>query len=145
MTTLHISPSARGTLVETLHKLVDASGLVITVQGSTGVEDVKSAIARVAPRLVDKAEVHANGLIVSEMAQFRVIWGVVESPDGSLAVLTPHSLYEGQEVSDWSGHFRVEVLDPVIGLSSQGYSTGGGGNGTVTEPAFAKAFANAYV
>ncbi|MGW4215224.1 hypothetical protein ACWEIJ_45135 [Lentzea sp. NPDC004789] len=145
MTTLRISPTARGTLVETLYKLVDASGLVITVQGFKGVEDVKRAIAQVAPRLVEKAEIHANGLIVSEMAQYRVIWGVVESPGGGLAVLTPHSLYENQEISDWIRNFRLEVLDPIIGLSGQGYSTGGGGNGTVTEPDFAEAFANAYV
>ncbi|OKJ95673.1 hypothetical protein [Amycolatopsis sp. CB00013] len=144
MTTLSISPAARGTLVEALHKLVDASGLVITVQGTERIGDIKSAIARVAPRLVEKVEVRANGLIVSEMAQYRVIWGVVQSPGGSLAVLTPHSLYENQKVSDWSSFFRVEVLDPIVGLASQGYSTGSGGNGTVSEPAFADAFANAY-
>lgn len=145
MNTLRISPTARGTLVEALHKLVDASGLVITVRGTGGSGDVKHAITRVAPRLAESAEVHANGLIVSEMAHYRMLWGVVRSPAGSLAVLAPTSLYETQPVSEWSHDFRVDVLDPVLGLSAQGYSTGSGGNGAVSEPAFAEAFANAYI
>lgn len=144
MFALEVSPRAKGTVVETLHNLVNVSGLVITVQGSGSVDDLIRAILRVAPRLSEDHEVLANGLITSQVGAYRVIWSAVRFPGGSLAVLVPASSFEGQDVGTWTGHFMREVLDPVYSLSSLGYWTGGGGRGTVIERAFAEAFKNAY-
>jgi hypothetical protein len=141
---LMLSPHARGTAVETLHGLVGASGLVTTVQTSVGLDDTIGAIIEAAPRLSEDHEVMSNGLIVSRVGMYRIVWGVVSHPNGSLAVLTPMPAYEGQP-SDWIRHYMSEVLDPVMALSGRGHRTGGGGNGSVTDPEFARAFGEAYV
>ncbi|MGW0839069.1 hypothetical protein ACWD26_02715 [Streptomyces sp. NPDC002787] len=141
---LTLSPPARGTVIESLHGLVGASGLVTTVQTTVGLNDTIGAIIEAAPRLPEDHEVKANGLIVSRVGMYRIVWGVVSHPDGSLAVLTPMPAYEGQP-SDWIRHYMREVLDPVMALSGRGHRTGGGGNGTVTDPEFARAFREAYV
>ncbi|MBZ9596719.1 MULTISPECIES: hypothetical protein [Streptomyces] len=141
---LVLSPHARGTAVETLHRLVEAAGLVTTVQTSIGLNETIGAIVEVAPRLSEDHEVRADGLIVSRVGMYRIVWGVVRHPAGSLAILTPMPGYEGQP-SDWTGHYMREVLDPVLALSGRGHRTGGGGNGSVTDPEFARAFQNAYL
>ncbi|HKS50175.1 MAG TPA: hypothetical protein VJT49_34720 [Amycolatopsis sp.] len=142
---LEIGPGARGSLVETLHKLNDVAGLVITVQGSGNVDETIGDIVGVAPRLAEDHTVSADGLIVSRAGSYRVLWGVVSWPGGSLAMLTPLAGHEGQEIGDWTRHFMKEVLDPVRALSGRGYSIGGGGNGQVGESEFAQAFREAYV
>ncbi|QYX80539.1 hypothetical protein [Streptomyces akebiae] len=141
---LTLSTHARGTVIESLHGLVGASGLVTTVQTTVGLNDTIGSIIEAAPRLSEDHEVKANGLIVSRVGMYRIVWGVVSHPDGSLAVLTPMPAYEGQP-SDWIRHYMREVLDPVMALSGRGHRTGGGGNGTVTDPEFARAFREAYV
>ncbi|MFH8886188.1 hypothetical protein [Streptomyces californicus] len=141
---LMLSPHARGTTVEQLHRLVEASGLVTTVQTSIGVDDTVSVIVEAAPRLAEDHDALSNGLVMSRVGMYRIVWGVVSHPGGSLAVLTPLPGYEGQS-SDWIRHYMREVLDPVTALSGHGHRTGGGGNGTVTEEEFARAFREAYV
>ncbi len=141
---LTLNPQARGTVVEKLHSLVGVSGLVTTVQTSVGLDDTIGAILQAAPRLSEDHEVMSDGLIMSRVGMYRIAWGVVSHPGGSLAVLTPLPAYEGQP-SDWIRHYMSEVLDPVMALSGLGHRTGGGGNGSVTDPEFARAFAAAYV
>lgn len=142
---LSVGPQAQGTPAETLQKLVDAAGLVITVQGRSGLGETVEAIIGAAPRLSEDHEVRPDGLIMSRVGMYRVFWGVVSYPAGSLAVLLPLPGHDGQDSSDWAGHFRREVLDPVLALSQRGYSTGGGGNGHVDNREFAEAFRHAYV
>lgn len=136
---------ARGTVVETLQKLVEAAGLVTTVQTSVDLDETIGAIIDAAPRLSEDHKVEPNGLIVSRVGMYRMVWGVVRHPGGSLAILTPMPAYEGQNPSDWTGHYMREVLNPVLALSNRGYRTGGGGNGSVTDQEFAQAFQHAYV
>ncbi|MEU1348813.1 hypothetical protein [Streptomyces sp. NPDC005776] len=145
MFSLAIDANAHGTRVESLYRLVDASGLVVTVHGSGDQSETARAIHEAAPRLSDDHEVRANGMILSTMAQYRMFWGVVGYPGGSLAILTPMSLYEAQDRHDWIRHFMHDVLDPVNALAGRGYRVGGGGNGTVSDSDFAQAFARAYV
>ncbi|WP_244162817.1 hypothetical protein [Streptomyces bungoensis] len=114
------------------------------MQTSVGPDDTTGAILEAAPRLAEDQDVRPNGLIVSRVGTYRIVWGVVSHPTGSLAVLTPLPAYEGQP-SDWIRHYMGEVLDPVMALSGRGHRTGGGGNGTVTDPEFARAFGDAYV
>jgi hypothetical protein len=142
---LEMPPGADGTPVQILHALVDAAGLVITVQGAGDLDGTVGAIVTAAPRLAEDHEVKGNGLIVSRVGSYRVVWGAVRCPGGSLAVLTPHPYSEGRDDSGWTGHFIREVLDPVQALARQGYSVGGGGNGMVTERGFHEAFRRAYV
>ncbi|MEU2053397.1 hypothetical protein [Streptomyces bungoensis] len=124
--------------------MIESSGLVTTVQTSVGPDDTTGAILEAAPRLAEDQDVRPNGLIVSRVGTYRIVWGVVSRPTGSLAVLTPLPAYEGQP-SGWIRHYMGEVLDPVMALSGRGHRTGGGGNGTVTDPEFARAFGDAYV
>ncbi|WP_433393855.1 hypothetical protein [Micromonospora sp. KLBMP9576] len=144
MFALEMTPGARGTAVETLYRLVDAVGLVITVQGSGDLEQIVGDIVRAAPRLQEDHEVGASGLITSRVGLYRVVWGALKCPGGSLAVLVPLSGYEGQNTSDWTRHFMHEVLDPIQALSTRGYSVGGGGNGRVTRQDFCQAFKHAH-
>lgn len=145
MFSLAIDANAYGTRLESLYRLVDAAGLVITVHGSGDQNETTRAIFEAAPHLSGDHEVRANGMILSTMAQYRMFWGVVGYPGGSLAILTPMSLYEAQDRRDWIGHFMREVLDPVNALAGRGYGVGGGGNGTVSDSGFAQAFSRAYV
>jgi hypothetical protein len=145
MFSLVIGKNAHGTRIESLYRLVDEVGLVITVHGSGDSNETGEAIFEAAPRLSEDHEVRDNGMILSRVGMYCITWGVVSHPGGSLAILTPLSLYEGQNRRDWIGHFMREVLDPVHALSSRGYRTGGGGNGAVTDFEFAQAFACAYV
>lgn len=145
MFSLLIGPQAQGTPVETLQKLVDATGLVITVQSRNSLGETAQAIVDVAPRLSEHHEVRPDGLIMSHVGMYRIFWGVVMYPGGSLAILVPLHGHEGQNPSDWVSHFRDEVLDPVTGLSRSGYSTGGGGNGYVDDHDFAEAFLQAHI
>ena len=142
---LVLGPHAHGTLVETLYQLVDVSGTVLTVQTSIGLNETIGAILEAVPRLAEDHEVRANGLVVSKVGLFRVIWGVVRDRNGSLAVLVPTSLYETQDLSDWVSHYRREVLEPVQALAERGHRTGGGGNGQVTDERFAQAFQSAFI
>ncbi|MEU8046533.1 hypothetical protein AB0B71_20600 [Micromonospora echinofusca] len=141
---LELAHQAKGTPVETLHKLVGAAGLVITVQGSGELGEIVRDVVAVAPRLAEDHEVRADGLIMSRVGLYRVFWGALKWPGGSLAILVPLSLHDGQDVSEWTRHFMNEVLDPVRGLSRRGYSVGGGGNGMVTERDFCHAFTQAH-
>ncbi|MBJ7902460.1 hypothetical protein [Streptomyces sp. DSM 110735] len=141
---LTLGPDGRGTLVELLHQLVTSAGLVTTVQTSTGIPETVGQIVEAAPRLSEDHEITSGGLIVSRVGMYRIVWGVVSHPGGSLAVLTPLPGYEGQ-TSDWTRHYMHEVLDPVLALSKRGHRTGGGGNGAVTDEEFARAFREAYV
>ncbi|MFE7574611.1 hypothetical protein ACFU5Z_07735 [Streptomyces sp. NPDC057521] len=145
MFSLTIGAHAHGTRIESLYRMVDTSGLVITVQGPGDPAGTAGAVFAAAPRLSDDHEVRENGMIVSTLAQFRVLWGVVGHPGGSLAILTPFSLYETQDRRDWISHFIRDVLDPVKALDGRGFRVGGGGNGTVSDSAFTSAFAHAYV
>ncbi|MER7271137.1 hypothetical protein ABT344_22900 [Micromonospora carbonacea] len=142
---LELSQQAKSTPVETLHRIVGAVGLVITVQGSGDLGRIVGDLVTVAPRLAEDHEVRADGLIVSRVGLYRVFWGALRWPGGSLAILAPLSLHDRQEVSEWTRHFMREVLDPIRTLSQQGYSVGGGGNGMVTEEGFSRAFQQAYV
>ncbi|GGS28036.1 hypothetical protein GCM10010269_78310 [Streptomyces humidus] len=142
---LAMREDARGTRIESLCELVDAAGLVITVHGSGDLNETRRAIFEAAPRLSEEHEVRANGMILSRVGSYRIFWGIVSHPGGSLAILTPLSIYEGQDRSEWISHFMREVLDPVNSLSSRGYRIGGGGDGSVTDFEFAQAFAHAYV
>ncbi|MEU5446808.1 MULTISPECIES: hypothetical protein [Streptomyces] len=142
---LMLGPHARGTAVEQLHRLVEAVGLVTTVQTSIGVGDTAGVIVEAAPRLAEDHDVLSSGLIMSRIGMYRIAWGVVSHPGGSLAVLAPLPGCEGQQSSDWIRHYMREVLDPVMALSGRGHRTGGGGNGTVAEEEFARAFREAYV
>lgn len=142
---LTIAPQAHGTLVETLKDLVNTAGLVTTVQSTIGLTETVGAIVAAAPRLSEDHTVQANGLVVSQVGIYRMVWGVVRYPSGSLAVLTPMSSHEGQNHLDWISHYRTEVLDPVLALSGRGFRTGGGGSGSVTDLEFAQAFRNAYI
>ncbi|PWR10181.1 hypothetical protein DKT68_09910 [Micromonospora acroterricola] len=142
---LDIDRSARGAPVETLHKIVGGWGLVITVQSSGDLEAIIGAIVGAAPRLSEDHEVRADGLIVSRVGYYRIFWGAVRYPAGSLAILAPLPLHENQDPRDWIRHFRIEVLDPIQALSHQGYAVGGGGDGMVTEREFCQAFKTAYV
>ncbi|MEU1467391.1 hypothetical protein ABZ434_04115 [Streptomyces sp. NPDC005761] len=145
MFSLAIDANAHGTRIESLYRLVESVGLVITVHGSGDPGETTRAIHEAAPRLSEDHEVRADGMILSTMAQYRMFWGVVGYPGGSLAILTPMSLYVAQNRRDWISHFMREVLDPVNALAGRGYRVGGGGNGTVSDSEFAQAFARAYV
>ncbi|MFJ8402856.1 hypothetical protein ACIQ9K_20550 [Streptomyces microflavus] len=145
MFNLTIDAKAHGTRIESLYRLVDSAGLVITVHSSGDPNGMTRAIFEAAPRLSEDHEIRANGMILSTLAQFRMFWGVVGYPGGSLAILTPMSLYEAQDRHDWIRHFMHDVLDPVNALAGPGYRVGGGGNGTVSDSEFAQAFSGAYV
>ncbi|UZK54992.1 hypothetical protein NEH16_13350 [Streptomyces drozdowiczii] len=54
-------------------------------------------------------------------------------------------MYETQNKRDWISHYIRDVLDPVNALAGHGFRVGGGGDGTVSDPEFARAFASAYV
>ncbi len=144
MYSLAMDAHAYGTRKESLYRLVDATGLVITVQGSDGPEEMTKAIFAAAPHLSGDRDLRTDGMILSTMAQYRVFWGVVGYPGGSLAILAPLSLYEAQDRRDWIRHFMHEVLDPVNALAGRGYRVAGGGNGTVSDSGFAQAFARAH-
>ncbi|QWF80991.1 hypothetical protein [Amycolatopsis sp. CA-230715] len=137
---LVLSEHARGTPVETLYKLVGASGLIITVCGPHDPADTTRAIIRAAPRLLEDHDDRTDGLVMSRVGMYRIFWGVVGFRGGSLALLVPSPAHEQQDYSDWTRHFMAEVLDPVMALSGEGYSTGGGGDGFVTDAEFARAF-----
>lgn len=145
MFNLTIDAKAHGTRIESLYRLVDSAGLVITVHGSGDPNETTRAIFEAAPHLSGDHEIRADGMILSTLAQFRMFWGVVGYPGGGLAILTPMSLYEAQDRRDWVSHFRHDVLDPVNALAGRGYRVGGGGNGTVSDSEFAQAFLGAYV
>ncbi|MFI8194669.1 hypothetical protein ACIF8T_39210 [Streptomyces sp. NPDC085946] len=130
--------------METLHKLVETAGFVTTVQTSISLEETIGTIVEAAPRLSEDHEISPSGLIVSRVGMYRIIWGVVRHPGGSLAVLAP--IPEDEKRSpNWTSHYRREVLDPILALSHHGHLTGGGGHGAVTEEEFARAFRNAYI
>ncbi|GAA5170333.1 MULTISPECIES: hypothetical protein [Amycolatopsis] len=137
---LILDPRAVGTPVETLHKLVGAAGFVVTVSGTAPAGTTERAILTAAPRLAEDRDIRTDGLSTSRIGMYRVFWGVVPHPSGSLALLVPLAGEDG-----WVHHFRVEVLDPVQALAQQGYSTGGGGNGAVTDAGFAQAFRQAGI
>ncbi|WP_353900221.1 hypothetical protein ABUL04_30850 [Micromonospora harpali] len=142
---LELAHQAKGTPVETLYRIVEAVGLVITVQGSGDLDRIVGDVVTVAPRLAEDHEVRADGLVMSRVGLYRVFWGALRWPGGSLAILAPLSLHDRQDVSEWTRHFIREVLDPIQTLSRQGYSVGGGGKGMVTEEDFCRAFQQAYV
>ncbi|MGC5286243.1 hypothetical protein [Micromonospora sp. DT231] len=141
---LELAHHAKGTPVETLHKVVGAVSLVITVQGSGDLGQIVGDLIEVAPRLAEDHEVRADGLIISRVGSYRVFWGALKWPGGSLAILAPLSAYEEQDVSEWTRHFMNEVLNPIQTLSQRGYSVGGGGSGRVTERDFCRAFQQAH-
>jgi hypothetical protein len=145
MFNLTIGQHAQGTPVETLHKLVDATGFVVTVRSSNGLSETIDAIAGAAPRLLEDHEIQPDALIMSRMGMYRVFWGVVHCPDGSLAILVPLAGYDGQDNRDWNRHFLQEVVDTVRSLAASGYSVGSGGNGLVSDGDFARAFSQAHV
>ncbi|MGW1125686.1 hypothetical protein [Streptomyces sp. NPDC002526] len=145
MFSLTIGAHAHGTRIESLYRLVDRAGLVITVHGAGDPAGTAAAVFAAAPRLSDDHEVLADGMILSTLAQFRVLRGVAGYPGGALAILTPHSLYEKQDRRDWIGLFMRDVIDPVKAVAGRGYRVGSGGNGMVSDSAFAEAFASAYV
>ncbi|WP_235493697.1 hypothetical protein [Streptomyces violaceoruber] len=142
---LMLSPHARGTAVEQLHRLVEAVGLVTTVQTSIGVGDTAGVIVEAAPRLAEDHDVLSSGLIMSRVGMYRIAWGVVSHPGGSLAVLAPLPGYEGQQSSDWIRHYMREVLDPSWLCRGVVTAPAEGATGTVTEKEFARAFREAYV
>ncbi|MEU9420605.1 hypothetical protein [Streptomyces sp. NPDC051000] len=145
MFSLTLAPQAHGTLVDTLRQLVDASGLVITLRSPEGLEATVGAIVEVAPRLSEDHDIKGNGLIVSRVGMYRVVWGVVRCPGGSLAVLAPLPEEDRSEYDGWARHFRIETLDPIGTLAERGYGVNGGGNGTVLDGEFARAFSHASV
>ncbi len=142
---LVLVPEARGTSAEVLHKLVEACGLVITVCGTRQPAETMRSIYDAAPRLADDQEVRADGMVLSRLAMYQVFWGVVGFEGGSLALLVPLPEDDGQGDSDWVRYFRTDVLDPVIALSRSGFSTGTGGQGSVTDADFAQAFRRVLV
>lgn len=144
LTQLTLGERGRGTLVETLHGLVHAAGFAVTVRGANDVGQTVRAIVDAVPVLGQDHEVRANGLVVSRVGMYRVVWGVVGSPGGSLAVLTPHYGYEGQDSSEFSGPFMREVVNRVKTLSTAGFSIGAGGQGMVSDEGFALEFGGAY-
>ncbi|MET9927392.1 MULTISPECIES: hypothetical protein [unclassified Streptomyces] len=142
---LTLGQAAYGTRVESLHELVDAAGLVITVHGSGYSHETGSAIFEADPRLSKDHGVRTNGMILSSIGMYSAFWENVGYPGGSLALLAPRSLYEKQNMRDWIGHFRREVLDRLDGLSCRGFRVGGGGDPPVSDSDFAQAFARAHV
>ena len=145
MVALSTGPQASGTPVETLQKLVAAAGLVITVRSSESVKDTVGAIVRAAPHLTHSHDIRADGLILSTIGLYRVFWGAVHCPGGSLAILVPLPADSGGEVSGWSRNFIGEVLDPVNSLKNSGFVVDAGGNGEVSDAEFARLFRLAHV
>ncbi|TDE36419.1 hypothetical protein [Actinomadura sp. 6K520] len=144
MHNLTLGPQGRGTVIEVLHKLADGAGLFITVRSPNDVGTTMQAIVQAAPRLFQDYDVRENdGLITSRFPMYVMYWGLVTSPSGSLAILVPSQLYEGQDNRDWISHFRVDVLDSVKTLSSLGCAVNIGREGSVSEAAFAREFQQA--
>ncbi len=140
MVYIKVTPQMVGTPLETIFRLLDASGMSLLAYKPVPLNVFLPEFLENIPRLRNFSDTNAGFLKVDEQG-YLICWTVLETPDGSIAILSALSKSE----EHFAGDFMRNYLEPVKGLKEIGYTFAIANQGEISDEYVAAQLQRAYI